>query len=161
MAELLATRNWISYTLSEARKIVGDLAGIVASEPQKVVQLERHSTPTALLVSYERFAPLLKALHGELEDQLRWLLLERWIGGAPAHLRAPQERDFRKLDRAVLAQLLQIDPAVATQQELTRVGLPDDLSQRLLRRHGIASAIERAEAEELYDGAEHHGNKID
>jgi hypothetical protein len=150
--------------LNELRKnLFGHLADLV-QHPSKVVSIKRRSEVSAYLVSFARFAPLIEALATpEQADSTRqsvaWLIVERWLEGAPAHLRGPQLQELATLAEAPLKELLFTNPKRASQQELERIGMDAKLAQRLLKRHKMARAIATAEAEGLYEAVEHKASK--
>lgn len=89
-----------------------------------------------------------------------WLIVERWLQGAPPHLREPQLQELATLAEAPLKELLFINPKRASQQALERIGMEAALAQRLLKRHKMARAIAAAEAEGLYEAVEHKASKV-
>jgi hypothetical protein len=150
--------------LNDLRKnLFGEIANLVEN-PFKVISLKRRTEVSAFLVSSERFAPLFRALDMLQEPQatresVAWLLVERWLHQAPAHLREPQLRELADLGEASLKELLFVDPTRANLEGLERLGMDRTRAQRLLKRQEIARAIAAAEAEGLYDAIEHNSSE--
>ncbi len=148
-----------SVAITEARKKVGALVSYVASSQGMFVELTRQEEPSALLVSYDRFAPLLKSLvDNDFTETIRWTLTERWLRQGPSHLYGAQLEELRQLDATTVRKLQWLDPASASLDSLLEIGLPDALGKRLLRRYKIARAVAEATEAGLYETAEHHSN---
>jgi len=142
------------YNIRETREIIGKLIDQVV-ESGEAVLLGRRDAPDAILVSFERFEPLLR---NDLRARLAFLLVDALFGDAPMHLRKPQLDELAGLPRQDLLTLLTIEelPLSGPQQAALerRLQKPEAL-RRLCRRFEIARTIRDASREGLYDVSEH------
>lgn len=158
------TEIFLERNVSEARKELPELTHRIERDPAVVVQVDRRTNPTALLVSHARFAPLVDALTRDAEDvhgQLLWLVIERWLGAAQPKLCLPQRRELENLKTAQLIELLTANPSKPEVSKLVDQGIDESILQRLRRRRKIARTLADAESRGLYDAVEHADSAVE
>lgn len=156
-----ASRAFKTVGIAEARKCLPELTTTVEMDQSEAVELCRRDVPAALLVSYDRYSELIRVLSRKAAEKdprrglLAWAVTDRWLDQAPAHLRDPQFDELHRLTTKALFALFMANvdrPAVVP---LLKEGVHARTLQRLMKRRAVARAIQEAEAEGLYDVAEH------
>jgi hypothetical protein len=143
------------FSIKEARQKISKLVEQLAADSSGACTLGKRDAPTALLVSFARFEPLLSA---DLNRRLAFLIADQLLGDAPLHLRRSEIEELAVLPKHDLVLLLDMDRlpmAKARQAELERKLTRPEALRRLLRRCEIARTIKQAREDGLYDAAEH------
>ena len=142
-------------SIKEARDSISKLVERLGADSSGAYIVGRREAPTALLVSFARFEPLLGDDPGR---KLAFLVVDQLMGDAPLHLRRPQLDELSVLPKADLVLLLGVEKlplSKVRQAELERKLSNAEALRRLLRRSEIARSIRRAREDGLYEAAEH------
>lgn len=139
--------------------------------PQMVTSLESgeragyvvgpYGRPSAALVSFERFRPLLAK--GSKKERFALLIADELLPEAPQHLWASAIQELSRLPKSDLIKLWRLTEASGPEEfAAIRAHLqhPEALD-RLLARIRVASAISQARKEGLYEAAEDLTGDID
>ena len=148
------------FSIKEARERISKLVEHFIGDSSGAYTFGRRDAPTALLVSFARFEPLLS---DDIRRKLAFLIVDQFLGDAPLHLRKPQIEELSALPKDDLVLLVNVDRlpmAKARQAELEKKLSKPEVLRRLLRRSEIARAISRAREDGLYDAAEHLASSI-
>jgi hypothetical protein len=150
----------LPVALADFRKRLFELIDEVSSDPLAVVSIRRRADVSALLVSFERFGPLLDAIDSTSHEQgtrqmLLWLIIERWLIKAPPHLREAQRRELAELPVEHLMELFRADPTRTRAKDISRLGIDSRIAERLVKRQQLARSIADAEKAGLYEAIDH------
>jgi len=149
--------------ISEARKLLPKLVNALGEDPNRVFELDRYDTPSALLLSYDVYKPIVQALQtGDLVPILANLLANKWLGvkNVPAHISKPQIDELESMGLAQLLVLFQELPCDSINELQCKNTLDERLMNRLVHRRQIAKAISDAEEEGLYEASEHLSGSV-
>lgn len=145
-------------SISNARKNLSKMVHFLESEPKKIFELDRRDTPSALLLSFDKFSPLVSAFEsGNLKTLLATFVIKKWLGSEniPPHLSEPQLKELETMELLQLLKLFQADPSTPIKSLMETGNLDEGLVTRLIKRHKITEALAEAEESDLYDVSEH------
>ena len=167
---MLQTKNkgpFRMVRMAEARDRLPELTATVEKDEHQAVELCRRDAPAALLVSYGRYAELIRVLsrinlgEGSRKGIMAWAVTDEWLGKAPAHLREPQYLELQRLPTKALLALFMANPGRLSTEFLNKSGVDPQTLHRLRKRQAVAKAIQDAEKEGLYDAAEHSTSEVE
>lgn len=140
--------------ISEARKELPQMVYSVGSGEAASFVVGPYGKPSAALVSYERFRPLLA--QGTKGERFAMLIVDELLEDAPTHLWVSAIRELSALPKSDLTALWKLT-AASSDDEIAairkRLGHPDALD-RLVIRMRVASAISDAREAGVYDEIE-------
>ena len=141
--------------IGEARDNFPQMVSSLESGSSGSYVIGRYGKPAAALVSYQRFAPMLR--RGHKKEKLALLIVEDLLGDAPQHIKTPAIGEVSRLPMSDLMALWRLDALPASDPEAAaarkRLRHPE-VFDRLLQRARIAQAIADARAAGLYELAE-------
>jgi hypothetical protein len=142
--------------IGEARDKLPQLVSSLESGAASSYVVGRYGKPTAAVVSYQRFGPML--VHGNKRAKLALLIVEDLLENVPQHIKTPAVGEVSRLPMSDLMALWRLDglptndrEAAATRKKLRH----PEVFDRLLERARVARSIADARAAGLYDMAEH------
>lgn len=150
--------NREKISISEARKDLSKLVHSFESDPSKVFELDRRDNPSALLLSFPEYSPVINAYQsGDLKVLLATFIIKKWFASAdiPAHLSKPQLKELETMEVPQLNILFQAQPSASIESLMEMGDLDEVLVTRLMKRSKIANAIAEAEKSKLYEVSEH------
>ena len=163
-SEAIATESandLVHYGIREARENISKLINRVENTPSLVATVGQREHPSVLVASFEWLKHILGP---DLKSKIAFLIAENLLAEASLHIRNPQIEELSKLGMDDLVLLLQIKklPLSKAKEKALKSQLKKPAAlERLLKRHRIARAIDKAKKEGLYESAEHFSSQTD
>jgi len=147
--------------IGEARDTFPQMVSSLESGSSAAYVVGRYGKPSAALVSYQRFGPML--VRGNKKAKLALLIVEDLLEDSPQHIKSPAIAEVGRLPMSDLMALWRLDALPTNDREasLARKKLrhPEALD-RLMQRARIAQAIAEARSAGLYDMAEDAADQV-
>ncbi len=150
--------NLERISISDARKDLSKLVHTLASEPNRIFELDRRDAPSALLLSFAEYSPVISAFQsGNLKTLLATFVIKKWLGAVdvPSHLSKPQLKELEAMELSQLVILFQARSSTSIKSLMKMGDFDEVLVARLIKRSKIAKAIAETEKDKLYDVSEH------
>ena len=154
-ASKIQDRKVTVLKIGEARDKLPQMVSSLESGSPGSYVVGRYGKPTAAVVSYQRFGPML--VRGNKKAKLALLIVEDLLEDAPQHIKTPAVGEVSRLPMTDLMALWRLDRLPTSDREAARVRKKlrhPEILDRLRERAQIARAIAEAQAAGLYDTAE-------
>lgn len=142
-------------TIRDARRTLPKIVDAVTTGESRGVVVGPRGKPDALVVSFERYQPLIN--RGDKRRKLALLIVEDLLGDAPQHIRMPAVDELSRLPMGDLVRLFKLESLPSGRQDLAsikaKMSHPEALD-RLHQRIELAATISRAREAGLYEAAE-------